>query len=53
LLPPLGEHAREANPGEAAKWGWLAREFGRPGTPWAQWSVVIAHSLLVSGAFLG
>jgi hypothetical protein len=38
----------EANPQEAARWGWLACRFGRPTTPWAHWSVAIAHYLLMS-----
>jgi hypothetical protein len=29
LLPPPRERAREANPGEVAKWGRPAREFGK------------------------
>jgi hypothetical protein len=51
LLPPLGEHAREANLWEATKWGRPTKEFGRLATLWAHWSVAIAHCLLVSGAF--
>jgi hypothetical protein len=45
-----GERAHEANPLEAAKWGRLAREFGRSATLWAHWSVAFAHCLPVSGA---
>jgi hypothetical protein len=50
-ITALGDCHREADPREAAKWGWPARGSGRSADPCVHWSAAFAHYLLMLGTF--